>query len=94
MKHTHRFIFKLAAMAVAVFLVLGLLFLATGQEAPAEMADDASGSETGALPATPLLTLGYSPADGFNPYIVNSSLVVQNSGLLFERLVEITRISS
>ena len=90
MKHTHRFIFKLAAMAVAVFLVLGLLFLATGQEAPAETADDASGSETGALPATPLLTLGYSPADGFNPYIVNSSLVVQNSGLLFERLVEIT----
>lgn len=36
------------------------------------------------------LTLGYTPADGFNPYLVNSSLVLQNSGLLFERLVEVT----
>lgn len=54
-----------------------------------------------ALPETPppeqpaaaepgFLTLGYLPAEGFNPYLVNSQLVVQNAGLLFEKLVEIT----
>lgn len=37
-----------------------------------------------------VLTLGYLPAEGFNPYLVNSQLVMQNAGLLFEKLVEIT----
>ena len=37
-----------------------------------------------------VLCIGYTEADGFNPYLVNSSLVAQNAGLVFEKLVEIT----
>lgn len=40
-------------------------------------------------PAATGLVLGYVPADGFNPYLTPSTLVAQNAGLLFEKLVEI-----
>ena len=58
---------------------------------PADTRTPAAESPTGTAGVqTAELTLGYTPADGFNPYLVNSSLVLQNSGLLFERLVEVT----
>lgn len=89
MKNKSRFLFRTATMAVAIVIVFILFILATGREVDLDV-PDSSNAETSAAPVTPYLTLGYTPADGFNPYIANSSLVMQNSGLLFERLVEIT----
>ena len=45
-------------------------------------------SETEAEPDT--LKIGFSKLDGFNPYLVNDELVLQTSGLVNEKLVEIT----
>lgn len=66
--------------------------------APAPAPDDApasSGQTTLQVPAGDggsggMLCIGYTESDGFNPYRVNSSLVAQNAGLVFEKLVEIT----
>lgn len=74
-------------------IVLGIALLAAillWLRPAAEQADAPEANQTAASAAPAELTLGYTPADGFNPYLVNSSLVLQNSGLLFERLVEIT----
>lgn len=74
-------------------IVLGIALLAAillWLRPAAEQADAPEANQTTASAAPAELTLGYTPADGFNPYLVNSSLVLQNSGLLFERLVEIT----
>ena len=74
-------------------IVLGIVLLAAillWLRPAAEQADAPEANQTTAGAAPAELTLGYTPADGFNPYLVNSSLVLQNSGLLFERLVEIT----
>lgn len=50
-------------------------------------------SSSDSQPSTPtdpsLLTLGYNPSDGWNPYLNPSTLVAQNMGLVFEKLVEI-----
>ncbi len=39
---------------------------------------------------TDTLKVGYSKLEGFNPYVVNDGLVLQASGLVSEKLVEIT----
>lgn len=84
---------RLAALMLAFALALA------GCTAPppssgAEGAPEPPGEPPAATappPAGPeLLTLGYLPAEGFNPYLVNSQLVMQNAGLLFEKLVEIS----
>ena len=41
-------------------------------------------------PDPSVLKVGYSKANGFNPYLVNDSLVLQISGLVSEKLIEIT----
>ncbi len=51
-------------------------------------------AETPAPSAAPtasqsVLTIGCNPSDGWNPYLVPSTLITQNMGLLFEKLVEI-----
>ena len=78
----------LAGLAVLAAALLALILL--WLRPAAEQADAPQTPQNVAAPAPAELTLGYTPADGFNPYLVNSSLVLQNSGLLFERLVEIT----
>lgn len=76
------------ALPAAAVVLLGIAMLANGQNAvPSQTAETSANAGTSSAAD---LTLGYSPGDGFNPYLVNSSLVLQNSGLLFERLVEIT----
>ncbi len=41
-------------------------------------------------PATEILSVGHNKTLGFNPYIANDSQVLQTSGLVFEKLVEIS----
>ena len=57
---------------------------------PAQAPSSSPEAASAALPAREeVLTVGYTPSDGFNPYLANSTLVMQNAGLLFEKLVEI-----
>ena len=77
------------AILGALVLVLAAALVLWLRPAEEETSSQDTSTST-AKPADANLTLGYTPSDGFNPYLVNSSLVLQNSGLLFERLVEIT----
>ena len=49
-----------------------------------------SPASTSAAAAVDTLSVGHNKALGFNPYIANDNQVLQNSGLVFEKLVEIT----
>ena len=61
----------------------------TGAPPPASGSAPASGASRPPAAAADRLVLGYAPADGFNPFLTASTLVRQNAGLLFEKLVEI-----
>ena len=80
------FVKKAAALALAACLFLaGCGGAGTGASDPAP-----SPSPTPAPAASAnRLVLGYTPGDGFNPFLTGSTLVRQNAGLLFEKLVEI-----
>lgn len=56
---------------------------------PAALSPASSADSSPAAVRAQSLTVGYTPSDGFNPYLSNSTLVMQNAGLLFEKLVEI-----
>lgn len=77
---------RAAALALAACLFL------TGCGAPAGD-DSAPAPSPTPSPAAPApadrLVLGYTPGDGFNPFLTGSTLVRQNAGLLYEKLVEI-----
>lgn len=86
---------RIRFLGLAAALCLGALALTgcgSGNESPSGSAP-ASSSPQPTPTATPApltgLVLGHSQRDGYNPYLVSSSLVVQNAGLLFEKLVEI-----
>ena len=82
----------------ALALAAGVLLLAGCAADSAPDGSDASSSggmatiqvPAGGSTSDGVLCIGYTEADGFNPYLVNSSLVAQNAGLVFENLVEIT----
>ena len=82
----------------ALALAAGVLLLAGCAADSAPDGNDASSSggmatiqvPAGGSTSDGVLCIGYTEADGFNPYLVNSSLVAQNAGLVFENLVEIT----
>lgn len=80
----------LARLAAAV-CCCALVFSGCGSPAPAGSQNPQPGATPAPTPAPVAteLVLGYVPADGFNPYITPSTLVAQNAGLLFEKLVEI-----
>ena len=77
---------RTAALALAACLFL------SGCGAPAQD-DSAPAASPTPTPAAAVssdrLVLGYTPGDGFNPFLTGSTLVRQNAGLLFEKLVEI-----
>ncbi len=75
----------------AAALVLALCLTACSSSAASLPAQaPAASSSVSSLPSREhTLTVGYTPSDGFNPYLANSTLVMQNAGLLFEKLVEI-----
>ena len=56
---------------------------------PAALSPASSADSSPAAVRAQSLTVGYTPSDGFNPYLSHSTLVMQNAGLLFEKLVEI-----
>ena len=77
---------RAAALALAACLAL------TGCGAPAQDTSSPAASPSPTpVPAASAgrLVLGYTPGDGFNPFLTGSTLVRQNAGLLFEKLVEI-----
>ena len=84
--------FPLRLLAL-VLACTGLLFGcgAKAVSAPAESPAPAQTSqEPMHTPADPkILTIGYNPSDGWNPYLTPSTLITQNMGLLLEKLVEI-----
>lgn len=81
---------------IALLCACALLFTSctgaggsSGSSATVPAAADSAVPSASPAPAFDTLVLGYSLRDGFNPYVVSSSLVTQNAGLLFEKLVEI-----
>lgn len=97
-RRTRRFA-RVFALLLALLFALPLPGCANALPDPASSAVPASTAapEESAASSAPLtqaepgfLTLGTIPSEGFNPYLVNSQLVVQAASLLFEKLVEIT----
>lgn len=86
---------KRPALRLCALLCACALFFCGCGESPAASSPSSApaqptASPTPAQPAGPqLLTIGYNPSDGWNPYLSSSTLVAQNMGLLFEKLVEI-----
>lgn len=77
---------RAAALALAACVFL------SGCGAPAEDTSSPAPSPSptpAAAASADRLVLGYTPGDGFNPFLTSSTLVRQNAGLLFEKLVEI-----
>lgn len=78
----------------ALLCACGFLFCGCGQDSPASSSPSAPAAPTASpAPSGPvgpqLLTIGYNPSDGWNPYLSSSTLLSQDMGLLFDKLVEI-----
>lgn len=80
---------KLRLRAVCLALAACLALGGCGGKAPAPAATPTPAPTAAPASAAGTLVLGYSPGDGFNPLVANSTLVRQNAGLLYEKLVEI-----
>ncbi len=85
---------RLLCCCLSIVLLLGL-FSACGSSALSDTASSqtsssSSSSEASPSPAQEILNVGYSKSGGFNPYLINDSLVLQASDLVSEKLVEIT----
>ena len=84
-------------MARIVLSILLVLLVAIGMVGCAPSSSSSSVAVSSQVQPTPtptpdpsVLKVGYSKANGFNPYLVNDSLVLQISGLVSEKLIEIT----
>lgn len=86
----HPWLRATAGLVLCGFLLAGCSnqTTSTTSQQPTSQQNPAASQQNEAASTT--LTLGYTPGSGFNPYTANSNLVLQNAGLLFENLVEIT----
>lgn len=80
----------LAKRAAALALAACLFLTGCGAKPQDDSSPAPSPSPTpAAAAAADRLVLGYTPGDGLNPFLTGSTLVRQNAGLLYEKLVEI-----
>ena len=77
------------ALAVCALFAAGCAASSAPDQAPASSGQTTLQTPAGEGGSDGTLCVGYTESDGFNPYRVNSSLVAQNAGLVFEKLVEI-----
>lgn len=83
-------------MKKTILCVLLCALLLAGCAAPSSAPSQSAAPASSPTPAptstttVDTLSVGHNKALGFNPYIANDSQVLQNSGLVFEKLVEIS----
>ena len=78
----------LATACACAFLLCGCTDM-TPSSSEVSVSSESSASSSEAPQSSNILTIGYNPSNGWNPYVSPSILVVQNTGLIFEKLVEI-----